>query len=39
MKKILHSLAQWFEAYGQARAATILTRNGKIQEAIKIMKR
>ena len=33
MKQILQGLYQFFEAMGQARAASVLARQGKITEA------
>lgn len=37
MKKFLTTLLSCFEAMGRARAASMLTRQGKIEEARKIM--
>ena len=33
MKKVLDSILQFFEAMGQARAASVLARAGKMTEA------
>lgn len=33
MKQVLNTILQFFEAMGQARAASVLTRAGKITEA------
>jgi len=37
MKKLFASILSYFEAMGQARAASMLTRQGKIEEARKVM--
>lgn len=39
IKEILHEMFLWCEVYGRARAAAYLTRSGRSDEAIELMKK